>query len=300
MFSRILVPLNGSRHAEQILVQAGAILRRKESEVILLCAVSGAPQASKEVFHGTEPREREAVEKYLGGVQTRLRASGVNIRSLIELGPPADVILRIADNENATMIAMSTHGRSGLARWALGSVAERVVRASKVPVLLARSFTSIAEGAVTQEVGKESTFKRILVPTDGSERSLAVLPFVKEFAESYGSEILMLSVAVPAMLSPLDVVDFGELEQVAPPHTSDCRAVASKFAEQGIQVRILSTTGDPASEIIDRCVSESSDLIVMTTHGRSGVSRWMLGSVSEKVLRGASTLLLLVRSQKEQ
>lgn len=289
MFSRILVPLDGSRHAEQILDQAGAILRRKGSEVILLGAASSAPQASK-----------EEVEKYLGGVQKRLRASGVNIRSLVELGPPADVILRIADDENATMIAMSTHGRSGLARWALGSVAERVVRASNVPVLLARSFTSMAEGATAQKVSQESTFKRILVPTDGSERSLDVLPFVKEFAESYGSEILMLSVAVPAMLSPLDVVDFGELEQVEPPRTSDCRAVASKFSEQGIQVRILTTTGDPASEIIDRSVSESADLIAMTTHGRSGVSRWMLGSVAEKVLRGASTLLLLARNQKEQ
>jgi nucleotide-binding universal stress UspA family protein len=142
MYRKILVPLDGSQVAEAVLPHVESLARANESEVILLrVAVNPAYQ-----FSMTDPSivgvlvtdmEVEA-EKYLKGVTEQLTAHGLKVSSEIAEGGTADCILKIAEEKGVDLIAMSTHGRSGIARWLIGSVADRVVRTAKVPVLLVR------------------------------------------------------------------------------------------------------------------------------------------------------------------
>src|SRR6185503_16183204 len=136
MFERILVPLDGSPRAELILSQVGRILRREDAEVLLLRVVDlpipmGSPEISARIdVTQLRAQEREAAQKYVHEVARRFSDRGAKVHGRVAEGSPADMILQTARTEGSTLIAMATHGRSGLARWTLGSVAEKVARAA--------------------------------------------------------------------------------------------------------------------------------------------------------------------------
>ena len=195
----------------------------------------------------------------------------------------AATILAVAAEEKATLIAMATHGRSGLSRFVFGSVAEKVLRASETPVLLTRSFREVAPGADPTPV-QELPFRKILMPVDGSESSLAVLPQVRSFALAVGASVLVLGVLAP--------------EQEAGEGDAIVRMAVKALAVAGIPVEPLVRIGDPASEILDAAKTHGADMLTMSTHGRGGVSRWALGSVTEKVLRAATVPMLVVRASR--
>src|SRR6185295_1012964 len=142
MFSRILVPLDGSPRAELILSQVGRILRREDSEVLLLRVVDiplpfGGPEISGQMdVAQLRAQGREEAQKYVDDLARRFTERGAKVHGRVAEGSPAEVILETARSEGATLIAMATHGRSGLLRWMLGSVAEKVARAADIPLLL--------------------------------------------------------------------------------------------------------------------------------------------------------------------
>ncbi len=143
MYRKILVPLDGSKVAEGVLPHARALAYSEGAELILLTvgenpALAYAfsdPGLAESVVHEQEER----IKQYIGGVERDLKAAGFKTSSLLRVGAVVDVILGVADEIQADVIAMSTHGRTGPARWLLGSVAERVVHSSKIPVLLIRA-----------------------------------------------------------------------------------------------------------------------------------------------------------------
>jgi nucleotide-binding universal stress UspA family protein len=200
------------------------------------------------------------------------------------------------------MIAMSTHGRAGLARWALGSVTEKVARASTVPLLLVRSFRRTAKGDLEPAMAEELPFRRILVPVDGSPTSMSILGPAIKFGQLFGSEALVLHVETPyvppsPVLPGMDVV----LPSMVPPATPTekdpvTEKAAKRFAQAGLQASRLTTVGEPAMEILDLSVNRGMDLIALGTHGRSGLTRWAVGSVAERVLRSTEVPLLLIRT----
>src|SRR5262245_3941322 len=130
LLNRILVPLDGSSHAEAILSQLRRILAPHHSELILLHATPYAPWANE-----------EESEKYLRRVSFQLTNDSFPSKFVQRIGTPADTILDTASKERASLIALTTHGRSGVSRWVMGSVAERVLQASKLTVLGSRSFS---------------------------------------------------------------------------------------------------------------------------------------------------------------
>jgi nucleotide-binding universal stress UspA family protein len=305
MFERILVPLDGSARAEEVLAYLRPILKRCDAELVLAMALEKAAPAAHERLEPLEPDEagerRQALD-YLDGVEARLADEGVRARSLECDGPAADAVLSLAESEGATLIAMTTHGRTGLARWVFGSVAEKVLRASEVPVLVVRSFGSErteAEGEPAERRGPE-VFRRILVPSDGSESSLEVVPHAAELARLCGAEVVAVSVAAPSL--PAVAARYaGPVDRRHPELLEGARAAqlaASRFAAAGARASTIVAHGDPAAEIVDASRRQGFDLIAMATHGRSGVSRWVLGSVTEKVLRAASVPMLVVRSRR--
>jgi nucleotide-binding universal stress UspA family protein len=286
-----------------ILGQVARILRREDSEIILLrvlditeaiWTMEPGERVDTERFRD---EEREKAQKYLHGLALHFSASGGKVHARIADGPVPEAILEQAETEGATMIAMSTHGRSGVSRWVLGSVAEKVVRQSPVPVLLVRSFRETSRGDFGPATSEELPFRKILVPVDGSRASEAVVRSAEKFAQLCDSEIQILHVE-PLQAYP-DASEVYASVPAAPTLSDEDPATArsaERFESAGLRARRLTVVGDPAGEIIDRSHAAGIDLIAMATHGRSGFSRVFLGSVAERVLRGARIPLLLVRS----
>jgi nucleotide-binding universal stress UspA family protein len=268
--SRILVPLDGSSTAEAILTQLRRVVRRHESESLLLHATSEMSTAGD-----------AEVEKYLRRTSFRLTNDGYPSRYFLRRGMPAETILAAAAEFKADLIAMTTHGRSGAARFVLGSVAEKVLQASPHPVLVTRSFPA------SQSLGKLESrpIRNILLPLDGSAFSLAVLNPVLEFLRPVDAHVHLLHVTEP---TPYD----GRWD--SPDET--LKSADHTLREACVPASIELRKGDPGEEILKAAAEKDADLIAMTTHGRSGPSRWVFGSVTAKVLRSASAPLLVVRN----
>ncbi|MFA5629091.1 MAG: universal stress protein [Dehalococcoidales bacterium] len=144
MYKKILVPLDGSKVAEGVLPHAKALAYSEGAELILINVVANpafefafsAPSIAAQTIAEEEARGR----KYISEVEERLKSEGLKVSALIKGGSPANAILRTATEIGADIIAMSTHGRTGPAYWVIGSVAEKVVHHSKIPVMLIRSY----------------------------------------------------------------------------------------------------------------------------------------------------------------
>lgn len=145
MYRRILVPLDGSQVAEGVLPHARALAFAEGAEIVLLRVAANPvmeftfsdPSVAQRVVEDLETQSKQ----YMAGVEESLKKDGFQVSALIREGAVADMILRTAEEVGADVIAMSTHGRTGPARWLLGSVADRVVRNSSIPVLLIRART---------------------------------------------------------------------------------------------------------------------------------------------------------------
>ncbi len=303
MLERILVPLDGSPLAEGILAQLRPLLMRRDAEVQLLRVV---PFPTSMRAYDTSLRAEAHLEakRYLSGIEKVLADKGVSVRSTVRDGAVAEEVLDIAARESATMIAMSTHGRSGVARWVLGSVAEKVIRASKVPVLLMRSFAGAPAAPAPKE---ERAFRKILVPLDGSETSMAVLPSAAELAKLYDATVLLLYVEETVFYPPGSFAGAMVGLPVVPPPEPDAprgggestlKYAADKLASAGVrEIITLTSGGDPAVQILELAARKMADVIAMATHGRTGLTRWVLGSVTEKVLRASTLPMLVVRAE---
>lgn len=284
MVDRVLVPLDGSTRAERILSQVERLLKREEAEVVLLHVSELAYSLARLDTTKLAQEERQTTSAYLKSATEALESRGIRVRALQREGSVADTILRTANEVKATLIALSSHGRGGLARFFMGSVAEKVLRGAPVPVLLMRSF---AGGAPS-----DAPFRRILVPVDGSKTSAQVIPAAAALANLFDADVLVLSVAVP-------LAEAVEMDETAVDEArEEAEKVAARFQERGARARPLTATGDPASVILDTAGMEKADLIAMATHGWTGMTRWMLGSVTEKVLRHANLPMLVVRPHR--
>lgn len=306
MYKRMLVPLDGSKLAEITLTYAKEVAGRLDVEVILLHVANPALTASTPMYrayveHAVEIVRERAIEiRQEAGISGK---SGVpSTRAEAVTGYPADEILRYAFEKDVDLILMATHGWSGVKRWILGSVADKVLRASTIPVWLVRA--NVPEENI-RGLGPGS---RILVPLDGSELAEMVLPHVEALAQQRGTE--PVDVILVSVIEPLDLpasvalpeasLNWGRLSEE---HMIRARKgldeyllnTGEKLKEAGVCVRHEVLDGRPAEEIIEYADKNQIDLIIMATHGRSGLSRWAYGSVAEKILMSGTSPILLVR-----
>lgn len=276
MIERIVVPLDGSLTAEAILPQIRRVLYRNDSELILVRAVQ--PLLAENAILAADV-ELGAAREYVLGQLERLDRAGVRARHVVRIGSPASVILEIAEEQKATMIAMATHGASGVRRFLFGSVAESVIRRSPIPVLLVRPFWSYE--LVSSARPEKLPVRNVLVPVDGSDRSNKAVPNIVEFADLFESRVILLRV--------LEEKEDQEKAQ------KQLQALARTFEKRGVEAVCLAERGDPLEQILKVVGSHAVDLVAMTTHGRSGISRAVTGSVTEEVLRRATVPLLITR-----
>jgi nucleotide-binding universal stress UspA family protein len=314
----IVVPLDGSELAAQVmphvrtlapLLDAHVHLLRvvpatppgdSESWAQVLISVYGAPEseAARRDHHNDVMEElHQQAQAYLDTQAQMLRSAGIEVTSEVRTGSPAETIVEVAAaHMPGALIAMATHGYSGLRRWALGSVADKVIHATDAPVLLVRGQAQ----PVVQPP------RRILTPLDGSGLSRQALPLASEIARAARAELILLRAVVPMIEAYIGAPVLGRplvensetLNALYEYALDELKAEAASLRAEAPRVLTRAIIGYPAEVIIDEAREMDVDLIVMATHGYSGLRRWALGSVADKVLHATTTPLILVRASE--
>ena len=303
MYERIIVPLDGSELAEGVLPHVVALIQGRRSQVHLL---SVAP-TRRGVWPFTDPypgqKERQHVREelttYLQAAAEKVKPAAADVKVNVRFGRPADEILAFAAEIEADLIATSTHGHSGLSQWVFGSVTDRVLSDAPCPVLLVRPESSKHQ---TETV---KSYQHILMPLDGSGMAEQVLPYVEALIEPNRTSIFLVSVLVTDVgertVTLLTSYPPGlQLATTARHHAemqlrTYLRGMASRLRTQGAIVHTAIRYGAPADEILRYAADIDADLVSMTTHGLSGLSRWVYGNVTGQVLHRAQSPVLLVR-----
>jgi nucleotide-binding universal stress UspA family protein len=300
MYTRILVPLDGSKTAEKALPFARFLARQLKLpvellEVIDIAEIGRRIPADKAQFVGAalENVERSRA-KYLKEIAGTFPE--VAVSCAVEKGTVAEVIVDKAAAEKNTLINMATHGHSGIKRWLLGSVAEKVLRGTTNPLLLIRA----TEEAKTEG---EASLRSVIVPLDGSELAECALPTIAELAQSLQLEVVLFrAYTIPYSALAVDPEGFYLVsdEELISAMRDEVLAYLNKKAEamkkSGVdRVSTVAEYGFAADEIISLARKTPDNLIAMCTHGRSGVKRWVLGSVTETVVRHSGNPVLVTR-----
>lgn len=298
MYQNILVPLDSSSTAEQILAYLQQ-LAVPETTFHLLSVVE--PNMYSYAFSAQEAAVREKLqmvlhsdlERYLATAAETLRSQGLHVESWLAKGDAAQTIADVAAKINADLIAMTTHGRTGFGRWALGSVADRVIHIAQQPILLVRSKECLPE---------EHALRRILVPIDGSDRAAEALVQAKMIAKAHDAALVVIRVVEPlshwqqALLNE----NGASAQHIAEERHKEAQTYLSELCTQlqgeNLQVVGHLYSGNASDVILESLEREPIDLVVMSTHGLSGYSRWVYGSVAGKVLHHSPCPLLLIRS----
>ena len=266
MENRILVPLDGTESVREILLYVKSITPRDATQIVLLNVI---PQAGGEASGKTHVDE----------IQNALVQDNWTVRHETRMGNPVDEIVKFAILMPATMLLMSTHGRSGLERVREGSVTEQVLRQSPCPVFILHTTRMEPADQSTEEL-----FKRILVPLDGTKASSAILECVERFATAHDSEVILFHDEMDHHLPEEDRAAIKALLQD--------QSVA--LANTGLKVSLdLSTYRRPIVEILNKIDTLNVSLVSMATHGESGVRRALDESVTAEVIRHSNCPLLV-------
>ncbi len=289
MTNPILVPNDGSAEAACALAVAILVARALDAPIHLFWSWE-QPQGLKEVVTASATKQIEKRE--LADRREHLQAlgegvcwpAGVDWSVEVGMGKPEETIVARANAIDAEIIVMATHGCSGFTRWRLGSVADRVMRTSDRPTLLIHPRP---DAAVPRAI------RTVLVPLDGSARNEAALPAAIRLTEATAATLRLLRVT--KLIGPMAAVNYGGSHQdldgaATAAATAYLDEVRERLAVESIEVSVVSC--DPSSGIIEE--AQDVDLIVMASHGRGGLLRMALGSVTDTVIRRAGKPVLVV------
>lgn len=285
MFDHLLVPLDGSPEAASALPLARAVARATHGEIVL----------SRVVPERTDAATREELAQansYLERIAHELEADGLAVRSIARAGNPEPAILAVARESGADLVVMATHGRTGIGRAVLGSVAEHVMTHTTIPMLLLRPG------------GKRvAAIQSILVPVDGSPGAALALKTAMALAQATKARLSLVDVAVP--LPAWAYADYGPDGTVflSGDWDEDTLAAAKAYLEglaprvraAGIEVESFSEVGQVGETVRGIAEKQDADLIVMSTHAYTGVARAVLGSVADELVRTARRPVLVLR-----
>jgi nucleotide-binding universal stress UspA family protein len=300
----ILYPTDFSESARYAGHYATMIARKLDATLHILHVpyVPFPPYPEVRTGLSCEPFLRAAQEKALAGLHQLLEEGeyrGLNARTTMATGLIQEEILKAA--QTSDLIVMGTHGRTGLPHIMLGSVTEKVIGVAPCAVLavkyppLKREVPWTGEAQEQAKVQRSPRLLNILIPLDGSTLSECALRDTKALARSFEAVATLLLVMSPSLMlneEPLFEVRGNarvEAEQYL-------RATRRALEAEGLMVEVVFRAGDAATEILDYADERDIDLIAMATHGRSGLRRWLLGSVANKVLRTTDVPVLLSRA----
>jgi nucleotide-binding universal stress UspA family protein len=297
MIRTIMVPLDGSEFAERALPIATELARWVGASLRLVTVhdIGHTPlpvSAETLTIAEIERQTQEQASQYLRRMADEASAGGVPVTHALRIGYPATALIEDADDENVDLIVMTTHGRGGISRLWLGSVADRLSRQADCPVLLLRP--DAMPPSIT------ALFENVLVPLDGTARAESVLGDVEPLVAKADGTLHLLTVVVqPFLFDPPPRPSFGALhaasvEQQMLYAYRYLRRLARPHREAGRSVVAEAVTStDPAAEIMAYARQHGARLVAIATHGRGGLARWAIGSVADKIIRSGSVAVLV-------
>ena len=302
MFTKLLVPLDGSLLAEQAVTTAAAIARESGAAVDLILVHQKLRALGVSASPEMEAHQWRDDDRYLEALAEEIRSgAGVPVTHVVPTGDPVEMICARALDESADLVVMTSHGRTGFSRLWLGSTADGVVRRSTVPVLLLRP-----QEAVPRARRARTGLGRIVVPLDGSAFAEEVIPVAAELARAQDGHLLLLRVVRPVPMSvsgpatawsgAVAIEDEAATKLLAHEARQDLARVVQMLADRGITGAEPHVVVEPgvAAAITAFAAAQRANAIALSTHGR-GASRLVVGSVADKVLRGTDLAVILRR-----
>lgn len=250
---------------------------------LVLPLVGGDAYVPGDIYQRIDNERAQEAKKYLDTVAVQVNDHSIPAQIHLERGDPASRLLDLANALGSALIVMTTHGRTGLARFALGSVADRVVRGGEAPVLLIRSFPTPG-----QEPHQGTKLAHALVPLDGSPQSEAPLFTVTQLLAG----LVFRTITLLRVADPRD----GEMgRQLCENYLTAVRQrLVDQLGDRDCAVSALvRSSKNPAATIVETSQDGACDLVFMSTHGEAGIGRWAFGGVTDRVLRDGKTPLLL-------
>lgn len=293
MFEKVLVPLDGSAAAELALPFAARLGAVLNSELVIV-HVLGRGVTRSEVVDSYLASAVSGVKQAAGGSVGRENVLRVSSTSIT--GSPGSSLMDFAQSGGFGLIVLTSHGASGALSLGLGSVATKLTHDLRVPLLL---IPTAAEDRTSD------LFARTVVPLDASEAGEAAVPYVRDLALHGKTEVTLVHIMSPAeQVHTVGGIDYFRLPQSVVERLRDeagayLTKVVSTFEGTKAAVRREIRFGNPVEEINKLCDEISAGLVAMSSHGHSTIERWVLGSISDKVLRSAKVPVLLVRGRPE-
>jgi nucleotide-binding universal stress UspA family protein len=288
---KLLVALDGSPLAEQSILGATELARVAKASVLLARVI---PAKRGDAASQSSADSAAAAESYLASWATQLRERGLTTDTVVLAGDPADALVAEARRQHVDLLVLTTHGRSGIRRLIYGSIAEAVLAHSTVPVFLVRA------GAPAADLFPAGKRREIVAPLDGSPLSEAALPVAVDLARSLSAELQLVRIVVLSALvietesGPRIPAELVEAEEQTA--TAYLTALTERLQSEGLTVGKTVHIASSAEGILETAEATHATLIVMATHGRSGVARTLLGSVAMDVLRRGILPVVFVRS----
>ncbi|MEN9937870.1 MAG: hypothetical protein RLZZ387_4449 [Chloroflexota bacterium] len=297
MLRSILVPLDGSPFGERALPLACSIAARAGSRLVLAHVHVAAAPLVTDALPGFDDlldnEQRMSEQAYLTEIAARVAAPGVAVTTTVLDDPVVTALHGYALDNSVDLIVMTTHGRGAISRFWLGSVADTLVRRTTLPVLLERPRE------LARRPDQQRAIQRILIPLDGSALAEQIIPCATELGALSDAEYLLVQAVEPAMARHVG----GNGSHPSPEHDQQTFAQARQYLEGiarrmrlgGLRVRTDVLLGPAGASILDAAHTQAVDLIAMETHGRGGITRLLLGSIADWVLRGTLVPVLLHR-----
>lgn len=287
MGGMILAPLDGTELANRAVPWAVAFGAALEADVELMRVLADSDSSLGPDRGARWTTLAEDASRQLTRIAERA-PSGVRVGLHVAQGSAAEAIVARASGRGASLIVMASHTRGELARAVVGSISGAVIRQSGLPVL-------VIQPGLPEPWG----ISRVLVPVDGSDLSCSILPRVAELARRlHWTLVLFTVVPTPPPVLPIQgaAIPLGPQPQDLPSDTFEAvERLAADLRQQGIDAETKVAAGDRAQAIVDQVRESRCDLIAMSTHGRRGLGRWALGSVTDAVIRSANVPVLALR-----
>jgi nucleotide-binding universal stress UspA family protein len=297
MYTRMLIPLDGSTVAEQVLPYARFLGKALAIPVELLGVVD--PEALVALADPAQGRHidtlvAETMRRTALYLETNARSiSGAQVKCSVEKGTPAEVVIEKATADKNALIVMATHGRSGIQRWLLGSVADKVLHGATNHLFLVRSTDQ-------GKTDGEAPLQTVIVPLDGSPLAEQVLPYVLDLTRKMKLKVVLTrAYALPPSVSAEDYGFYSAdlLDHLEAEARDYLQQKANEINAKGVEnVASVVNPGYGAEEIITLGRNTPDNFIAMSTHGRSGIQRWVLGSVTDRVVRHSGDPVLIIRA----
>jgi nucleotide-binding universal stress UspA family protein len=287
MLKRILIPLDGSKLSEAALGPGQELGRAFNSELHLLGVCDGPDEKHHRLMQAYLDKRAEDLRRDIS-------AKSPGLKTAVLCGEAASQVIDYSRRELMDLVIIVSHGHSGIMPWTMGGTANKIVHGAPTPVLLLRA-------AAVKRGSRRSIFSRLLLPLDGSAAGETALPYVLEIAARLGAEVTLLSVVESEQrvhtIGGLDFIRFPEqqVQKMRQDLSAYLDGAVKKFRDRGIQARAELSSGHAAEEIIKLAKAAGCGLVAMSSHGKSGLREWVLGSVSNKVLHAGKTHLLLVK-----